>query len=102
MFFNDAGIITVRDKADVLTLDGRVHDRERIDYIHKHLEACSDAIKAGVDLRGYFVWSFIDNYEWTEGYSKRFGVVYADYKTLKRYPKDSAYFLRDVIAGYGE
>ena len=89
-------------EADVLTLDGRVHDRERIDYIHKHLEACSDAIKAGVDLRGYFVWSFIDNYEWTEGYSKRFGVVYADYKTLKRYPKDSAYFLRDVIAGYGE
>ncbi|MDY5907317.1 MAG: family 1 glycosylhydrolase [Bullifex sp.] len=44
----------------------------------------------------------MDNYEWTEGYSKRFGVVYADYKTLKRYPKDSAYFLRDVIAGYGE
>ena len=87
---------------DKLTLDNRVHDKERINYIYNHLKACSQAIKEGVDLRGYFVWSFIDNYEWTEGYSKRFGIVYADYKTLKRYPKDSAYFYRDVIAGYGE
>ena len=87
---------------DQLTNDGRVHDRERIVYIDKHLHACADAIKEGVNLKGYFVWSFIDNYEWAEGYTKRFGIVYCDYGTLKRYPKDSAYYLRDVIAGYGD
>ena len=87
---------------DVLTPDGRVHDRERIEYIDKHLHACAEAIEKGVNLHGYFAWSFIDNYEWAEGYRKRFGIVYCDYRTLKRYPKDSAYYLRDVMAGYGD
>ena len=58
--------------------------------------------KDGVPLRGYFCWSFIDNYEWSFGYSKRFGIVYCDYETQRRIPKDSAFFLRDVMAGYGD
>ncbi|MDR0376656.1 MAG: beta-glucosidase [Spirochaetaceae bacterium] len=87
---------------DALGPDGRVHDLERIRYIRKHLTVCADLIKEGVNLRGYFVWSFLDNFEWGYGYSKRFGIVYTDYATQKRTPKDSAYFFRDVIAGYGE
>lgn len=87
---------------DKLTLDGRVHDTDRIQYLYKHLNACSEAIKRGANLQGYFVWSFIDNFEWGFGFAKRFGIIYCDYQTLKRYPKDSAYFYRDVIAGYGE
>jgi beta-glucosidase len=87
---------------DELGPDGRVHDLDRIRYIRKHLAVCADLIREGVNLKGYFVWSFIDNFEWAYGYSKRFGIVYTDYATQKRMPKDSAYFFRDVIAGYGE
>lgn len=87
---------------DKLTKDKRVHDTQRIEYLAKHLNMCEQAIKEGVPLKGYFCWSFIDNYEWSHGYSKRFGIVYCDYKTQKRYPKDSAYFMRDFLAGYGE
>ena len=82
--------------------DYRVHDFQRIRYISDHLDMCREAIREGVPLKGYFCWSFIDNYEWTEGYSKRFGIVYCDYGTQRRIPKDSAYFLRDVMAGYGD
>ncbi|MDR2743509.1 MAG: beta-glucosidase [Treponema sp.] len=82
--------------------DGRFHDQGRIRYIRKHLEVCADLIKEGVNLKGYFVWSFLDNFEWALGYSKRFGIVHVDYAAQKRTPKDSAYFFRDVIAGYGE
>jgi beta-glucosidase len=82
--------------------DGRIHDRERIRYIREHLEVCADLIKEGVNLKGYFAWSFIDNFEWAFGYTKRFGIVHVDFSTQKRTPKDSAYFFRDVIAGYGE
>ena len=82
--------------------DYRVHDFQRIRYLSDHLNICREAIKEGVPLKGYFCWSFIDNYEWTEGYSKRFGIVYCDYDTQRRIPKDSAYFLRDVMAGYGD
>lgn len=81
-------------------INGRVHDKARIDYLRLHLEAASEAINAGINLKGYFIWSFMDNYEWAKGYSKRFGIVYCDYETLARYPKDSAYYLRDVIAGF--
>ena len=63
---------------------------------------CEKAIGEGINLKGYFAWSFLDNYEWSWGYSRRFGIVFCDYATLKRHPKDSAYFFRDVIAGYGE
>lgn len=80
----------------------RVHDPERVEYLRLHFEACSRAIEEGVPLRGYFVWSFIDNFEWAHGYTKRFGIVYCDFATLERIPKDSYYFYRDVIAGWIE
>ncbi|MGN1164365.1 MAG: GH1 family beta-glucosidase [Candidatus Ornithospirochaeta sp.] len=86
---------------DRMAEDGRIHDRKRIEYISKHLGAVADAISEGIDVRGYFYWSFIDNYEWSNGYTKRFGMVWCDYMTLKRIPKDSAYYIRDVAAGYG-
>jgi beta-glucosidase len=89
-------------RQDVIEPDGRVHDRERIEYIKQHLEICANLIKDGVNLKGYFAWSFLDNFEWSFGYSKRFGIVYVDYETQKRVVKDSAYFFRDVIAGYAE
>ncbi|MDR0785915.1 MAG: beta-glucosidase [Treponema sp.] len=87
---------------DVVEADGRIHDRERIDYFKKHLAVCSRLIEEGVPLKGYFAWSLLDNFEWTFGYAKRFGVVYVDYATQKRALKDSAYFFRDMIAGYAE
>jgi beta-glucosidase len=86
---------------DRLSDDGtRCHDPRRISYLRDHFRAALDAIEAGVDLRGYFVWSLIDNFEWAWGYTKRFGVVYVDYVNQRRVPKDSYYFLRDVIAGH--
>ena len=68
---------------------GRVADRRRIDYIDGHLRAVGQAIEAGVDVRGYFTWSLLDNFEWAEGYTKRFGLVHVDYATQRRTPKDS-------------
>lgn len=83
---------------DVLTNDDRVHDDERIDFLGGHLRALHEAIEAGVDVRGYLTWSLIDNFEWAEGYSQRFGLAYVDYPTQRRIPKDSFYWLRDEIA----
>lgn len=80
----------------------RIHDKMRIDYLRSHIAACHEALQQGVPLKGYFVWSFIDNFEWSHGYSKRFGIVYCDYKTQNRIPKDSYYYYRDVINGYVE
>ncbi|MCG0237735.1 MAG: GH1 family beta-glucosidase [Firmicutes bacterium] len=77
--------------------DGQVHDQERIDYLRAHFRAAHRAMAAGVDLRGYFVWTLMDNFEWAYGYSKRFGLVYVDYDTQRRIPKDSAWWLREVI-----
>jgi beta-glucosidase len=71
-------------------VDGAVHDVERTAYIDAHLRACLDAVHAGVDLRGYFVWSLLDNFEWAWGYTRRFGVVRVDYDTQERTVKDSA------------
>lgn len=79
--------------------NGRIHDKNRIDYLQQHLMVCKQAIDEGVNLKGYFIWSLIDNFEWAFGYTKRFGIVYVDYETQKRYMKDSAYFVRDVTAG---
>ncbi|WP_211239766.1 GH1 family beta-glucosidase [Jiangella gansuensis] len=78
-------------------VDGAVHDTDRIDYVHRHLRAVLDAIDTGVDVRGYFLWSLLDNFEWAWGYSKRFGIVHVDYDTLKRTPKDSARWYSSVI-----
>jgi beta-glucosidase len=69
--------------------DGAVHDPSRIGYIRAHLVAAQKAKREGANLQGYFVWSLLDNFEWTEGMGKRFGIVHVDFKTLKRTPKDS-------------
>jgi beta-glucosidase len=86
---------------DVVADDGAVHDADRIDYLHGHLGAVHDAISQGVDLRGYFLWSLMDNFEWAFGYSKRFGIVRVDYPTGERLVKDSARWYRDVISAGG-
>jgi beta-glucosidase len=77
--------------------DGRVRDPDRIDYLRSHVAAVHAAITAGADVRGYYLWSFMDNFEWAWGYSQRFGIVHVDYDTLVRTPKDSAIWFRDVI-----
>jgi beta-glucosidase len=81
--------------------DGKVHDENRIDYLRKHFEQALRAIEDGVRLKGYFVWSLLDNFEWAEGYSKRFGLVYVDYPTQGRILKDSAKWYKDVIKNNG-
>jgi beta-glucosidase len=83
----------------VVTSDAgrRVPDADRVDYLNRHFTAAHRALAAGVDLRGYFVWSLLDNFEWGYGYSKRFGIVRVDYETQERIVKDSGYWLRDVI-----
>ncbi|MBS0373973.1 MAG: beta-glucosidase [Proteobacteria bacterium] len=81
-----------------VAIDGRVRDPLRVDYLHRHLGAVHDAIAAGVDVRGYFVWSLLDNLEWAHGYSKRFGIVHVDFATQRRTPKDSAQYYRRVAA----
>jgi beta-glucosidase len=86
---------------DEVTPDGRVHDPERIAYLHAHLAAAHEAITAGVNLRGYFVWSLLDNFEWAYGYGKRFGLIHVDYATQARTVKDSARWYRDVIEAGG-
>jgi beta-glucosidase len=82
---------------DSLNGDDTVHDHERIAYIDAHLRACHEAIADGVPLRGYFTWSLLDNFEWSWGYSKRFGLVYVDYATQRRVFKDSATWYAKVI-----
>ena len=81
--------------------DGQIHDTNRIEYFDGHLRACLDAISHGVDLRGYFAWSLMDNFEWAEGYAKRFGIVHVDYATQRRVPKDSARWYQEVIRRNG-
>ncbi|RTE86290.1 MULTISPECIES: GH1 family beta-glucosidase [Gammaproteobacteria] len=73
---------------------GSIHDIARIDYYQRHLHAVHDAIEAGVEIRGYFAWSLLDNFEWAEGYTQRFGIVYVDFETQERILKDSAKALR--------
>jgi beta-glucosidase len=81
---------------DYVTPEGVVDDFERVSYLHGHLHAARRAIGAGVNLRGYFVWSLLDNFEWAEGYSKRFGLVFVDFGTQRRIPKRSALWYADV------
>lgn len=78
-------------------VDGRVHDEKRTDYLRRHFVAAHRAIARGVDLRGYLVWSLLDNFEWGYGYSKRFGIVHVDYDSLVRTPKDSAFWLAELV-----
>jgi len=81
--------------------DDRIRDPLRIDYLRKHLRAIHDAIDEGCDVRGYMVWSLLDNLEWSLGFSKRFGIVHVNYATQQRTPKDSALWYRNVIATNG-
>jgi len=87
--------------ADELSADGCVHDPRRIEYLRRHLIQARRAMDEGVDLRGYFAWSLMDNFEWANGYSKRFGLVYVDYPTQQRIVKDSGAWYRGVIARNG-
>jgi beta-glucosidase len=80
---------------------GEVHDPERVEYLRAHLSAVHRAIGAGADVRGYFLWSLLDNFEWAYGYSKRFGIVHVDFATQRRTFKDSARWYGDVIARGG-
>ncbi|QRP45956.1 GH1 family beta-glucosidase [Amycolatopsis sp. FDAARGOS 1241] len=77
--------------------DGQVHDLERIDFLDGHLRAVREAMDAGVDVRGYFVWSLLDNFEWAKGYAPRFGLVHVDYETQRRTPKDSFAWYRKLV-----
>jgi beta-glucosidase len=81
--------------------DGRVADPDRVAYLDGHIRAAARAIQAGSDLRGYFVWSLLDNFEWALGYGKRFGIVHVDYETQVRRPKDSARWYAETIARNG-
>lgn len=81
--------------------EGRVNDEERVAFLAAHLRAAREAIQQGVNLRGYFVWSLLDNFEWAEGYSKRFGIVYVDYPTQRRISKMSARWYARVIERNG-
>jgi len=83
--------------ADSVDADGQVRDSQRVDYVSAHLAAIMDAIDAGADVRGYQLWSLLDNFEWAWGYARRFGVVRVDYDTQARIVKDSAKFYADVI-----
>ncbi|WP_461205463.1 GH1 family beta-glucosidase [Clostridium sp. DL1XJH146] len=81
------------DKLD----EGKVHDEDRINYLNDHLQIVSKLNDEGMNVVGYFAWSLMDNYEWAFGYVKRFGIVYVDYETQKRYPKDSYYRYQEII-----
>lgn len=86
---------------DFVDLDGRVQDPQRIDYTRRHLLELGKAIEDGCDIRGYFHWSIMDNFEWAEGYKERFGLIHVDYVTQRRTLKESAHWYREVIASNG-
>jgi beta-glucosidase len=86
---------------DVVSPDGAVHDQDRIDYLHQHLSAVAEAIGSGADVRGYYLWSLLDNFEWSYGYSKRFGIVHVDYATQQRTIKDSGRWYAEVVRRNG-
>ncbi len=81
--------------------DGKVDDQARLDFVKGYLEACHQAIQNGVNLKGYFLWSLMDNFEWASGYEKRFGMTYIDFETLERTPKKSAHWYSGVIEQNG-
>jgi beta-glucosidase len=95
--------VTENGMADVdwVSVDGEVHDPNRVDYLTRHLQQLRRASEDGVEVHGYFQWSIMDNFEWAEGYSKRFGIVHVDYETQQRTLKDSAKWYREVIRTNG-
>jgi len=88
--------------ADWVALDGKVHDHERIDFLRRYLEEFSKAGQDGVPLMGYMQWSIMDNFEWSEGFGQRFGLIHIDYKTQKRTLKDSALWYKEIIKSKDE
>ena len=86
---------------DTLDADGRVHDDLRVGYLARHVAAAADALDAGVPLTGYHVWSLLDNYEWSLGYTRRFGLVHVDFANQRRTPKDSAAWYARLIGAAG-
>jgi beta-glucosidase len=82
-------------------LDGKVHDEARIDFLTRYLAQLRRACNDGVDVRGYFQWSILDNFEWAEGYALRFGLVYMDYQQMRRIPKESYFWYSKVIESNG-
>jgi beta-glucosidase len=87
---------------DWVSVDGKVHDPQRIDYLYRYIRELKKAAEDGVDVAAYFCWSLLDNYEWAVGYSQRFGLTHVDFETRKRTIKDSGYWYRDVIKSNGE
>ncbi len=87
--------------SDAPDAHGRVRDIRRIEYLQSHIAAVGRAMECGVPVTGYYVWSFLDNFEWGFGYAQRFGLVYVDYSTLERYPKDSAFWYGNVARQNG-
>ena len=85
---------------DPVAADGAIHDDYRVDYLRRHISVCERALAAGVNLKGYFVWSLMDNFEWEAGWGQRFGLIRVDYTTLKRTVKDSGWWYRDFIAAH--
>lgn len=86
---------------DVVDLDGKVNDSARIDYLKRHVIAVHQAMELGANISGYFVWSLYDNFEWAYGRYSRFGIVFHDFNTLERIPKQSAYWYKNVIENNG-
>jgi beta-glucosidase len=86
---------------DQIFLDGQVHDPQRIDYTHRNLLELRRAMRAGVKMEGYLAWSLLDNFEWQDGYKQRFGMIYVDYQSQRRVPKDSYHWYKQVIASRG-
>jgi beta-glucosidase len=86
---------------DEVCRDGVVIDEERVDYLKEHFSAAHRALEDGVRLAGYYVWSLMDNFEWSHGYSKRFGLIGVDYNTQERFWKKSAQWYREVIRNNG-
>ena len=86
---------------DFVMSDGKVHDPQRIEYLKGYIGGLQKAAEEGVPVLGYMYWSILDNFEWAEGYDKRFGLVYVDYQTQKRTRKDSSYWYADVIQRNG-
>ena len=82
---------------DCVSLDGKVHDPNRIDFMHRYLLELEKATEDGAQIGGYFAWSLMDNFEWTYGYTSRFGLVYVDYQTQERIIKDSGYWYKKWI-----
>jgi beta-glucosidase len=87
---------------DQVFLDGRVHDPQRIDYLHRNLLELRRAMREGAPVKGYLAWSLLDNFEWADGYKQRFGLVYVDYQSQRRLPKDSFHWYKQVIATRGQ